>query len=110
MTSESTERVLDYLKSQELTATFFIVGKTLDPMNEDYERNVALLRRMVKEKHIVGSHSWDHSDFVKLMNKQGPDAIRSQLKRTSDAIFDVIGARPRLFRPPYAYINCLIIV
>lgn len=108
MFSEDTEKVLDYLKSRKLQATFFIVGKTLDPKNAEYEYNAGLLRRMAQEGHIIGSHSWDHSDFVKLFEKNGPDAVRQQLKMTSDAIFKVIGARPKLFRPPYGYTTLFI--
>lgn len=95
--------MLDYLKSKNLKATFFVQGNSLDPNKDDYEYHAGLMKRMVREGHVIGSHSWDHSDFVKLYEKKGPDAIRQQLQKTSDAIFKVIGVRPKLFRPPYAY-------
>lgn len=47
------EQILDTLKLKEAKAVFFVTG--------DYvRRNEDLVRRMIDEGHIVGSHSWSH--------------------------------------------------
>jgi peptidoglycan-N-acetylglucosamine deacetylase len=87
--------ILNYLKDRDLKAVFFLIG------NQITQDKAPLLIRMIQEGHTIGSHSWSHPDLVKLYKEKGSDAVRAQLQKTSDAIFEIIGARPKLFRPPY---------
>ena len=74
------------------TATFFIVG-------ERVAQREGVLRRLVRDGHELGNHSWDHPDLRTLALHE----VREQLIRTSDAIEAASGVRPSLFRPPYGY-------
>ena len=58
-----TEKILDTLKEQNVTAAFFLVGNYI-------EKNADLVRRMVEEGHIVGNHTMHHRDMSKLADKQ----------------------------------------
>lgn len=89
-TPESTPAVLDALGQVDAPAAFFVVGRNV-------QRHPRLLRRIHDEGHLIGNHSYDH-------NRQGLWGLnafwRRQLDRTDDAVYDVIGQRPAMFRPP----------
>ena len=57
-----TEKILDVLKQQQVSAAFFLVGNYI-------EKNADLVRRMVDEGHIVGNHTMHHYDMSKLSDK-----------------------------------------
>ena len=59
----STEKILDILKEQQVSAAFFLVGNYI-------EKNADLVRRMVGEGHIVGNHTMHHYDMSKLADKE----------------------------------------
>ncbi len=77
---EWTPKVLDVLAGFHIKATFFVVGRRS-------ERNPDVLQRMVREGHVIGNHSWDHPNLVKLTTLE----IRSQIQRTDDTIFKLTG-------------------
>src|SRR5699024_8717947 len=52
-----TEKILDILKKHDVPATFFITGHYVNSAPE-------LVKRMVKEGHIIGNHSYGHPDFT----------------------------------------------
>ncbi len=89
-TPDSTAAVLDALKLVGAPATFFVIGRNV-------ERYPELVRRMDAEGHLVANHSYDH-------NRQGLWGLnrfwRRQLDATDDAILELIGKRPAMFRPP----------
>ena len=92
-TPDSTPAVLDALRDLDAPATFFVVGVNAD-------RHPDLLRRIDAEGHLVGNHTLDHS-------RQGLWGRhvywRRQMEETGDIIYDLIGKRPALFRPPMGY-------
>jgi peptidoglycan/xylan/chitin deacetylase (PgdA/CDA1 family) len=90
----TTSQILDILDQQNVSATFFIVGKHV-PGNE------ALLRRMQAQGDEIGNHSWSHSNFTKLT----PDQIRHEVSDTQNIITAAGVPVPRLFRPPYGAVN-----
>ena len=55
--------VLDALKAQNITATFFVIGYhcTLFP---------DILKRMHDDGHQIGIHSWSHQDFTQYNDLQ----------------------------------------
>ena len=57
-----TAKILDVLKKHQVKAAFFLVGNYI-------EKNEDLVRRMVKEGHIVGNHTMHHYDMSKLSDK-----------------------------------------
>ncbi|WP_416295511.1 polysaccharide deacetylase family protein [Paenibacillus illinoisensis] len=89
-----TPQVLDILKKYNVKATFFIVGSRA-------EKHPDLVRRIVREGHIVGNHSYNHPEFSKL----SLNAFRKQILHTGDIIRKLTGYTPKMIRPPYGDIN-----
>lgn len=88
-----TGQVLDVLKKKQVTATFFVMGTRS-------QKHPALLRRIVREGHNVGNHSYSHPDFSKLPLEK----VQQQITRAEGIIASTIGYAPRLVRPPYGEI------
>lgn len=86
-----TPQVLDILKRYNVKATFFIVGNTIS-------KNKDVLKRIVDEGHGVGNHSYSHNRDIIYSDVS---KFSEELERTSKAIYEVTGTRPKLFRPPY---------
>lgn len=59
----NTPAILDALKKHHVPATFFVVGNFL-------KTNPDLVKRMVKEGHIVGNHTLNHLDMSKLSSEK----------------------------------------
>jgi peptidoglycan/xylan/chitin deacetylase (PgdA/CDA1 family) len=95
---EWTPQVLRVLDRFGVKATFFVVGQRS-------ERNPSVLRRIVREGHIVGNHSWNHPNLSKMTKEE----VRSQLERTDSVIRKVTGKTTRLFRPPYGAISDIVV-
>lgn len=95
--AELTAKALDILAKYKVKASFYLVGKNI-------AGNEALLKRMKKEGHEIGNHSWDHSDLSKLSF----DQIKSSLDATSDAVKAVLGQGTKTMRPPYGASNELV--
>ena len=89
-----TPKLLDLLAAHHIKATFFLIGENAAQYPE-------IVAREVKEGHEVANHSWSHPNF----NKMSDDGVRSQLRRTDDAIKSAIGSSPTLLRPPYGNIT-----
>lgn len=58
-----TKKILDVLKKEKVPATFFVTGHYIKSAEE-------LVKRMHKEGHIIGNHSWDHPDFTKISDER----------------------------------------
>jgi peptidoglycan/xylan/chitin deacetylase (PgdA/CDA1 family) len=93
-----TPRILHILAQHDVKATFMCVGERI-------RQNPGVLRRIVREGHVVGNHSWDHPKLTKIPLAE----VRTEIERTGNEIHRVIGARPRLFRPPYGALNADVI-
>lgn len=85
---EITPWVLDYLKQEDIKATFFCVGSNL-------LKYPTLLERIKSEGHVVGNHTMNHEKGTKVSFKQYKKSI-------SDAQALV---KNNLFRPPYGRIR-----
>lgn len=91
-----TEKLLDGLKKHDAHVTFFIVGNRLDEYPE-------LLIREYDEGHEIASHTWDHSDLVKL----SPSEMAENLQKTEDKVYEILGFNigPLNVRPPHGSVN-----
>lgn len=72
-----TEKVLDVLKKKKVPATFFVTGHYLKDQPE-------LVKRMAKEGHIVGNHSWYHPDLTRVSDerlKKELNSVREETER-----------------------------
>ena len=58
----TTPRILDSLREQDLEATFFVLGRHV-------KKSPGLLRRIVKEGHTIGNHTYNHTDMSDLSRK-----------------------------------------
>ncbi|MEK8133065.1 polysaccharide deacetylase [Paenibacillus filicis] len=85
-----TPQVLDILKKEEVKATFFVLG-------EQAEANPETMKRIVREGHALGNHSYDHvyqelyKDF---------ESFWKQVLRTEEVVYGLTGERMRLLRAP----------
>ncbi|KAF9575190.1 chitin deacetylase [Mortierella alpina] len=86
--------LLDYLKTQNLSATFFLIGSNV-------VANPAIAKRELQEGHHLASHTWSHHSLVTLTNEQ----IVAEIRWTEKAIFEATGVRPKYLRPPYGDMN-----
>ena len=92
---ELTPLMLDALKEIKIPVTFFCIGKKIRG-NED------ILQRMDAEGHLIGTHSYSHSNWFDLFS---PKRMRNELLQSSRLVFETTGKNPLLFRPPYGVIN-----
>ena len=72
-----TEKVLDVLKEHKVPATFFVTGHYLNTAEP-------LVKRMVKEGHIIGNHSWSHPDFTQTSDEQIAEELEKVKKKTEE--------------------------
>jgi peptidoglycan/xylan/chitin deacetylase (PgdA/CDA1 family) len=87
-----TGEVLELLRQFEARATFFVIG---DRVRE----RPGLLRRIVDEGHEVGSHTLTHPRLTEIEDHE----VRSEILGGVEAVEEVLGERPRLFRAPGFY-------
>lgn len=89
-----TPQVLDILKRYQVKATFFVVGyrASLHPDT---------VRRIVREGHVVGNHSYGHSQLKKLPRSK----FIQEVEKAERVLAPLAGYKPRLIRPPYGAVN-----
>ncbi|WP_428939663.1 polysaccharide deacetylase family protein [Fontivita pretiosa] len=82
--------ILDALDDLNAPAAFFTIGANI-------RRSGHLLRLIHQAGHIVANHSLDHAHLGMF---RGGRYWQRQIRSTDDLIEELIGLRPRLFRPP----------
>jgi peptidoglycan/xylan/chitin deacetylase (PgdA/CDA1 family) len=90
--------ILDCLKRNNIKACFFVIGSKVSAFPQ-------LVKRMDQEGHIIGNHTYNHTDFFDFLP---PAKMRKEITDTENAIFSAIGKRPLLFRPPFGVTNPLV--
>lgn len=93
-----TPKILDILKQNNVKATFFVLGKCA-------KAHPKIIKRIVREGHAIGNHSWDHPNLNKLCDKD----IYSEIQRTDNTLFYLLGYHPSMVRPPYGNANLRVI-
>ena len=88
--SEHTLQLLDALGERGALATFFTVGEAINAYPH-------IAYRIVREGHEMACHSYSHPFLTTLT----ADEIRTELKKSRDAIYNASGSFPTVFRPPY---------
>ena len=94
---DTTPRLLDELDRHGVKATFFVVARGFDGTNASDRAKAAMLREVARRGHVIGAHTYDHSNLVRLDDA----GVLSQLDAQERAFEAVLGGRPTLFRPPY---------
>jgi peptidoglycan/xylan/chitin deacetylase (PgdA/CDA1 family) len=104
--SESTAEILDLLRDQRISATFFVIGFRA-------QQRPDLVRRAHDEGHIIGNHTWDHVALMEILDgakdegdlEQRAQVVRLELQQANDVIADILGAAPTQFRAPWLNVD-----
>jgi len=86
---EITPRLLDLLAQHRVCATFFVIGR-------EAERYPALVTRMANEGHLVGHHSWTHTEPA----ATSAAVLLDEVRRSCALVQQLTGKKPDRFRPP----------
>lgn len=87
----NTEAILDALKKHNVDATFFVVGNFL-------ETSPDIVKRMVKEGHTVGNHTYHHPDMSSISDMK---SFKEEMEGVSDLYKKITGKEMvKYYRPP----------
>ena len=92
--NEATVEILDILKANDAKATFFMLGRRA-------EKNPGLVKRIFREGHSIGNHTWAHAGGLNV----NWGRILTELSSTDAAIKKACGESPKFFRPPFGFFN-----
>ena len=84
-----TNQILDTLKANEVTATFFITAHYLNTASE-------IVERMINEGHIVGNHTVNHKSMPDITNEE----IKEEVMKLHQAVNEKFGYEMKYIRPP----------
>ena len=85
-----TPMLLDGLKERGVPATFFLLGQSAQNYPD-------LVRRIQKEGHLIGNHTFYHTDL------KNADAVllNREVIKTNEVIREITGEAPQYIRPPF---------
>jgi cellulose synthase/poly-beta-1,6-N-acetylglucosamine synthase-like glycosyltransferase/peptidoglycan/xylan/chitin deacetylase (PgdA/CDA1 family)/spore germination protein YaaH len=86
-----TPKILDILKQYHVVGTFFMIG-------EEAEDNVSTMKRVYREGHEIGNHTFTHPDISEISDR----SVDLQLNLTERLFAAKLGIQPVYFRPPYS--------
>ncbi|WP_303965737.1 polysaccharide deacetylase family protein [Sporosarcina ureae] len=90
-----TESILDTLKKEKAPATFFLTGHYVKSASD-------LVKRMVKDGHGIGNHSYDHPNMANITEQQMED----EWKRLDEIVYATTGLKRTIYaRPPEGTFN-----
>ncbi|WP_424529107.1 polysaccharide deacetylase family protein [Sphaerisporangium viridialbum] len=85
-----TGKLLDLLRKHHTKVTFFLVGGRVG-------KYAIITRRMARDGHEIGNHTYTHPHLTSLSD----DEVRDEIGRTQNAIRKVTGREPDIMRPPF---------
>jgi cellulose synthase/poly-beta-1,6-N-acetylglucosamine synthase-like glycosyltransferase/peptidoglycan/xylan/chitin deacetylase (PgdA/CDA1 family)/spore germination protein YaaH len=88
---EWTPKILDILKKYNVKGTFFMIGEVA-------QDNIGLIKRVYREGHEIGNHTFTHPDISEISERQ----VDLQLNLTERLFAAELGIQPVYFRPPYS--------
>jgi len=83
-----TSQILDILESNNVHATFFLVGANVEKYPE-------VARRIVADDDVIGNHTYTH------MQPCAVSQSEKDIAQAQTAIFNTTGLLPHLYRPPH---------
>lgn len=95
----STEKILDILKVNDIKATFFTLGSSIEKNSESEK----LLKRMAKEGHSIGSHGYSHDYHLLYPNRTVDiNAFMKDFEKNDKILKEILGKdfSTRLIRMP----------
>jgi peptidoglycan-N-acetylmuramic acid deacetylase len=84
-----TSQILDILKENEVTATFFITGHYLNTQTD-------LVQRMLEEGHEVGNHTVNHPSMPEISEEQ----LKTEVMDLHQAVYEKFAYEMKYIRPP----------
>lgn len=95
--ARQTPRILEILRQHDIKATFFCIGHNI-------ERHPDIAARIAAEGHIIGNHSYSHSNTFPLLPSR---RMADDIARCENLIDNIApaGKRLKLFRPPFGVTN-----
>ncbi|MGX8834465.1 polysaccharide deacetylase family protein [Amedibacillus sp. YH-ame6] len=97
-TRRYTTAILDALKENNASATFFILGSRANNAPD-------VLQRMVLEGNEIGNHTYSHKQLTTLSKEK----IEEEIEVTQETIYEITHLYPVLIRPPYGSKNDTVI-
>ncbi|MGG6310008.1 polysaccharide deacetylase family protein [Paenibacillus macerans] len=91
---KQTPKILSILEQYGAKATFFVVGDRVKRFPEIVQMELA-------KGHEIGNHSFHHPAF----NRVTQSVVLEELTQTQEAVQEITGKTPVLFRPPGGYYN-----
>ena len=92
----NTEKILDALNKHDAKGTFFVVGNFLETAPE-------IVKRMQKEGHLVGNHTYHHPDMSKIGDLE---SFRKEMEDVETLYQEITGEKMlKLYRPPQGKFN-----
>lgn len=82
--------ILDTLDNHHAKAIFFVNGYRV-------KQNPELLQLINERGGMIGNHSYDH---INLKNEEA-SVVEEQLSRVQSAVQELVGYKPKFFRPPF---------
>lgn len=95
---DGTKRILDLLKKYKIKATFFMIG-------ENYKDAPELVKRLVREGHILGNHTLHHPDLADPEFAKNPKHLLHEILKTHQILSPDFGISSKYlyFRAPYGH-------
>jgi peptidoglycan/xylan/chitin deacetylase (PgdA/CDA1 family) len=90
-----TPQVLQVLQEHQVPAAFFCIGNRV-------LEHPGLFKQVHEQGHIIGNHSYSHATWFSLYSST---KMHADLQQMDTAMQEVLGLKPRLFRPPYGVTN-----
>ena len=89
---EMTNKILDVLKSNNIKATFFVIGSNA----KEFPSNIT---RIYNEGHVIGNHTYSH---IYKNIYSSPDAFMNEIRKTQNVLKNILGENfnTRLVRFP----------
>jgi len=89
-----TNKLLESLDKYNARVTFFVLGNRVNNYKDT-------LKKAYDMGNLIGSHTYSHSNLLKLDDY----AIINEIRKTNDAIKNIVNSETVYLRPPYGNIN-----
>ena len=86
-----TPLLLSILAKYNVKVAFFCIGKKI-------EGNENVLKKIDSEGHIIGNHSFSHSNFFDFFTAE---KMKMEFEHSDKLVFNAIGKQMNFYRPPY---------
>jgi peptidoglycan-N-acetylglucosamine deacetylase len=85
-----TLRLLEILAKHSVHATFFLMGRYV-------KQRPDVVREIARAGHSIGNHTFSHPNLIFASERHA----RTELQQCEQALYDAVGQRSGIFRPPF---------